>query len=233
VASYRGHLAFSSALGAGYGAWAAWHWNMDWGPVLLGSGLTALGGLLPDLDSDSSVPFREVFGLAATIAPFLVIHRVLSLGFTIDQTLVLAAGIYLFIRYGVRSVFKKATVHRGMFHSIPAMAIVGLIVFLIHLGSGTDRLFLAGGVMLGFLSHLVLDKLYDVDILGAKLHLKTGAGSPLKFVSPSWLATLTTYALLGGLGYLTYLELHGGQDVWHSAPAEMRRVFSWLQQFKS
>src|SRR5438105_10135064 len=121
MASYRVALAFSSALGAGYGAWATWQWNLDWGPVLLGSGLTAFGGLLPDLDSDSSVPFREVFGLAAAIAPFLVIHRVLTLGFSLDQTLVIITGIYLFMRYGVRSVFKKLTVHRGMFHRIPAM----------------------------------------------------------------------------------------------------------------
>jgi hypothetical protein len=233
MASYRGHLAFSSALGAGYGAWATWQWQMDWGPVLLGSGLTALGGLLPDLDSDSSVPFREVFGLAAAIAPFLVIHRVLTLGFSVDQTLVIVTGIYLFIRYGVRSVFKRLTVHRGMFHSIPAMLIAGLIVFLIHLGSGQERLFLTGGVMIGFLSHLVLDKLYDVDILGGKLHLKVGAGSPLKFMSSSWSATFATYILLAGLGYLAYQDVYGQRDVWHSLPGELQRLQSWARSWHS
>jgi hypothetical protein len=233
MASYRGHLAFSSALGAAYGTWATWQWHMDWGPVLLGSGLTALGGLLPDLDSDSSVPFREVFGLAAAIAPFLVIHRVLTLGFSVDQTLVIVTGIYLFIRYGVRSVFKRLTVHRGMFHSIPAMLIAGLIVFLIHLGSGQERLFLTGGVMIGFLSHLVLDKLYDVDILGGKLHLKVGAGSPLKLMSSSWSATFATYVFLAGLGYLTYLDIYGHRDVWHSLPGEFQRLQSWARSWHS
>src|SRR5262249_55062540 len=162
---------------------------MDWGPVVLGSGLTALGGLLPDLDSDSSVPFREVFGLAAAVTPLLLVHKVTSLGFSTEQTLVITGGIYLFVRYAVRSVFKRLTVHRGMFHSIPAMLIAGLLVFLLYHGAPDNRLFLAGGVMAGFLSHLVLDQLYGIDLMGAKLQLRPGSGGPLKFVSSSWSAT--------------------------------------------
>src|SRR5205823_13701277 len=65
MASYVGHLTFSSMLGAAAGGFAAWQLHLDWGPVFLGAGLTTLGGLLPDLDSDSGVPVREVFGLAA------------------------------------------------------------------------------------------------------------------------------------------------------------------------
>src|SRR5205823_14780894 len=120
MASYQGHLCTSICLGAGYGALGAWGWGLDWGPAFLGLGLTALGGVLPDLDSDSGVPVRELFGLAAAAAPFLLFARVRSAGFTLEQTIVLLAGIYLLIRYGVSEVFKRATVHRGMFHSIPA-----------------------------------------------------------------------------------------------------------------
>jgi membrane-bound metal-dependent hydrolase YbcI (DUF457 family) len=231
MASYRGHLAFSSALGAAYGAWATWQYEMDWGPVLLGSGLTALGGLLPDLDSDSSVPFREVFGLAATVTPLLLIHRVTHLGFTPEQTLVITGGIYLFVRYVIRAVFKKITVHRGMFHSIPAMLIAGLVVFLCYHGSPENRLFLSGGVMIGYLSHLVLDQLYGIDLTGAKLQLRSGAGGPLKLASSSWSATLVTYAILAGLGYVAYLELTGQKDIWHSMPDELRRLMSWLRHY--
>src|SRR5437660_7557010 len=118
MASYRGHLTFSSVLGAAYGGVAAWQGQMDWGPIGLGAGLTALGGLLPDLDSDSSVPVRELFGLAAAVTPFLLVKRVLSQGFTTDQTLVILCGVYLLIRYGARALFCKLTVHRGMFHSL-------------------------------------------------------------------------------------------------------------------
>jgi len=215
MASYRGHLAFSTTLGAAYGAGAAWQWNMDWGPVFLGAGLTAFGGLLPDLDSDSSVPVREVFGLAAAITPLLLTHRILRHGFSPEQTLVLLAGIYLLIRYGIRNLLAKLTVHRGMFHSIPAMLIAGLIVFLCyHSPSSTIRLYLGGGVMLGFLSHLVLDALYGVDLMGAKLSLQKHAGGPLKFFSPSWTATLTTYGFLAGLVYSAYLQFTPPDQAW-------------------
>jgi LexA-binding, inner membrane-associated putative hydrolase len=228
MASYRGHLTFSSALGAAYGAWATFDWEMDWGPVLLGSGLTALGGLLPDLDSDSSVPFREVFGLAAAVTPLLLIHRIAHLGFSPEQTLVVTGGIYVFIRYGLRAVFKKLTVHRGMFHSIPAMLIAGLTIFLLYHGAPENRLFLSAGVMIGFLSHLVLDQLYGIDLMGGRL--SAGSGGPLKFISASWSATMFTYFLLVVLGFLAYIDLSGKKsDVWHSS---QELVQSWVRQLR-
>src|SRR5262249_30057804 len=93
MASYRGHLMVCSVLGAGYGAAGAWFLHLDWGPALLGAGVATLGGLLPDLDSDSGVPVRELFSLAATIVPLLMLHRLRLLGFTIEQTIVLLALI--------------------------------------------------------------------------------------------------------------------------------------------
>src|SRR5579872_7274056 len=156
MASYRGHLAFSAVLGAGYGSLALTRWHFDWGPAALAAGLTTLGGLLPDLDSDSGVPVRELFGITAAVAPFLLYQHLRDRALTGEQTLVVLAGVYLFIRYGLSSFFKRWTVHRGMFHSIPALLIAGLGTFLLYHPVPDDpplRLFLAGGVMLGFLSH--------------------------------------------------------------------------------
>jgi membrane-bound metal-dependent hydrolase YbcI (DUF457 family) len=205
-------LTFSSILAAGYGALGAWQLNLDWGPVFLGAGLTALGGLLPDLDSDTSVPVRELFGLAAMAAPFLLFRRLEESGFSTEQMLVILTGVYLGIRYPLAGMFKSLTVHRGMFHSIPAMLITGLLVFLLYRSSDADRhlilrLYLAGGVMLGFLSHLLLDELYAVDFQGIVFKRNKYSGSALKLFSPSWAATLTTYLLLGALGYLTWIDL--------------------------
>src|SRR5438128_7062341 len=114
MASYKGHLAFASVLGAGYAALTAPYWKPDWGPVFLGAGLTALGGLLPDLDSDSGVPVRELFGLAAVMAPFLLFRRLEASGFSVEQTLVLLAAVYLLIRYCIASVFRLVTIHSVM-----------------------------------------------------------------------------------------------------------------------
>src|SRR6059058_2380357 len=106
MASYQGHLMFSSVLGAAYGSAGVLRLDLDWGPAFLGAGVTTVGGLLPDLDSDSGVPVREMFGLAAAAAPLICYQRLLALHFTPEQTLVLLGGIYLLIRYGASRVFK-------------------------------------------------------------------------------------------------------------------------------
>jgi membrane-bound metal-dependent hydrolase YbcI (DUF457 family) len=106
------------------------------------------------------------------------------------------------------------TVHRGMFHSIPAMLIAGLVVFLAyHSENDFTRLALAVGTMLGFLSHLVLDELCSVDFMGVTVTLNKFAGSALKFVSPSWMATLVCYACLAGLGFVAWLDLGSPRDL--------------------
>jgi hypothetical protein len=210
MASYHGHLMFSSVLGTAYGSFAAWQLQMDWGPVFLGAGLTALGGLLPDLDSDSGIPVRELFGLAAVVVPLLLLRRLLHQKVPVDEIFLFLAITYVIIRYGLSALFKRLTVHRGMFHSIPAMFIAGLVVFLFDQRSEMgERLFLTGGVMIGFLSHLVLDEIYSVDFMGLRLKPNKYAGSALKFVSASWPATLTCYAILALLAYLAWRDLGG------------------------
>jgi len=209
MASFRGHIAFASVLGGVYGAAGSLWLGLDWGPVFLGAGLTAIGGLMPDLDSDSGVPVRELFSLAAVMTPLLLVRRLHHAGLTPEQILALMAGLYVLVRYGGAALFKRITVHRGMFHSLPAMAIAGLLIYLgDHQGEPRVRYFLAGGVMLGFLSHLVLDEIYSVDFSGHKmLRLNKYAGTAVKLYSPSWIATLTCYSLLGSLAWVAWKEL--------------------------
>jgi hypothetical protein len=209
MASFRGHITFASVLGGVYGGVGSVMFGLDWGPVFLGAGLTAIGGLMPDLDSDSGVPVRELFSLAAVITPLLLVKRLHHAGLTPEQILAMMAGVYVLVRYGGAALFKRITVHRGMFHSIPAMLIAGLLIYLAdHQADPRVRLFLAGGVMIGFLSHLVLDEIYSVDFLGHKLvRLNKYAGTAMKFFSPSWTATLTTYGILISLGYAAWREL--------------------------
>jgi LexA-binding, inner membrane-associated putative hydrolase len=208
MASYRGHLAFASMLGAAYGGVGMGYGNLDWGPAVLAAGLTTVGGLLPDLDSDSGVPVRELFSAAACIIPLLLFSRLQAhFGFSLEQTLAALLGVYLFIRYPLAYLFKRYTVHRGMFHSIPALAIAGLATYLVyHSSNQMLRVYLAGSVTLGFLSHLALDEIYSVDFNGLRLKLNKFAGSALKLASRSVTATTATYLLLGGLIYLTMLD---------------------------
>ncbi|MHB1423773.1 MAG: metal-dependent hydrolase [Gemmataceae bacterium] len=208
MASYRGHLTFAGILGAGYGSLALLQWSWDWGPALIAAGLTTLGGMLPDLDSDSGVPLRELFGVSAAVVPILLFQSIyISCQGSTEQTLVVLAAIYLFIRYVLSYIFKRFTVHRGMFHSIPALAIAGLAAYLIYPSDdGRLRTFLSIAVMLGFFSHLLLDELYGVDFMGSRLRLHKQAGRPLKLYSQSWTATLAAYVLLALLAWLAWRQ---------------------------
>lgn len=213
MASYRGHLAFSTALGAAYGVGAWWLGGMDWTAAVLGGTITSISGMLPDLDSDSGVPVRALFGLLAVLAPVLLMPRILAQGLPLLQMILLIFGIGLFIRYPLAAVFKRCTVHRGMFHSIPGMFIAGLAVLVCyHNPDIWLRVYLAVGCMIGFLSHLVLDELCSVGIDGAKITLNKAAGSAVKLFSASFPATVVAYLMLGCLTYVAWPDLETVRD---------------------
>jgi membrane-bound metal-dependent hydrolase YbcI (DUF457 family) len=207
MADFRTHITFSTVCGVVYGAAAVKPLGFSPESAALAAGVTAVGGMLPDLDSDSGVPVREMSGLAAAVLPLLLLPRLQQIGMTREGMLVTMGLLYIVIRYGFAGVIKYISVHRGMFHSLPGMLIAGLIVYLeYHSDDLKIRLLLASGVMLGFLSHLVLDEIYSVDFNGIRIKLKSSAGSAVKFFSTVWYANCICYGLLGGLGYLAYLD---------------------------
>lgn len=215
MAGFRTHITVSGACGITYGGFAVQPLGFSTDAAFLAAGITAVGGMLPDLDSDSGIPVRELFGLAAAVIPLMLLFRLRHAGLTNEGVLAAMLFTYAFVRYGVANVFKRFTVHRGMYHSVPAMLIAGLCVYLAyHSPDQNIRVLLACGVMLGFLSHLILDEVYSVDWRGVKPKLKASAGSAFKFGSTSLIATATCYSLLGGLLYLAYLDLkRSGTDV--------------------
>lgn len=207
MAGFRTHITVSGALGFVYGGCAVQPLGFSTEAGVLAAGVTAVGGMLPDLDSDSGVPVREMFGLAAAVVPLLFVRRMIHAGASPEGVLAALLFGYVFIRYALSALFKQFTVHRGMFHSVPAMLVAGLCVYLAyHSPDRSVRLLLACGVMAGFLSHLILDEVYSVDWRGVKPKLKSSAGTALKFASPSVPATAVCYLILGGLAYLAYLD---------------------------
>ncbi len=204
MASFRGHLTTSAVLGLAYGIVGFWNLGLRWWAGALGAAVTAVGGLLPDLDSDSSVPNRTMFWLASPLAGVVALEHGLARGLPIEMALLWLAGTFILVRYVVCYAFRRMTVHRGMFHSIPAMLISGLALFLFyfHLEQRL-RLFLAGAVMAGYLSHLVLDEICAVDLQGGRI--RKPFGTALKFFSASWLATTACYFLLFLLALLAIL----------------------------
>jgi len=206
MAAFKQHIIVSSVLGAGY-ALAMDKLGVQAPHAVLAGALCGVSGMLPDLDSDSGTPKRELFGLTAAVVPLLLLQRVRTTGLSPEGIVLLLGGLYLAIRFGASWLFKHFTVHRGMFHSLPAAAIAAEIVFLADSSvEPRGQVVLAGGVFLGFLSHLVLDELYSVDLHGFKVRLNRAAGSAVKVASQSVPATLMTWFILAVLSYFVGIK---------------------------
>ena len=210
MANYREHVTVSSMLGVGYGLGAVLGFGFNPVQGLLAACLTGLSGMLPDLDADNGRPVREMFGLLGAVAPLLLVNRVVSfLGLPGDPEVIMLVIVLLYvaIKYGGAEFISRVSVHRGMFHSLPALLIAAEAVFLAYPSPRqTVKLFMAGGVAVGFLSHLLLDELYSVHVKGARLALKKSAGTALKWNGERLIPNVVAYTLMATLSYAVLLE---------------------------
>ena len=128
----------------------------------------------------------------------LLLHRMHSLLLKPDEMALIGIGVYLFVRFGLTNMIRKYTVHRGMFHSIPAGLVFAGVAFLI-VGDSFDiniRYFKAGAVLAGFMSHLILDEIYSVEWKGGAWRLKKSSGTAVKLWGDDAWANFTTYTKL-------------------------------------
>lgn len=211
MAAFREHITVSGMLGLGYGLTA--HIAYGFSPIesALAGFLTGFGGMLPDLDSQTSRPVRELFGLLGAVCPLLVLGEVLELLHmppSKEAGALAFIGLYLLIRFGGSWLIGKVAVHRGMFHSLPAACIAGQVTFLAYSNSAVEtKCMIAMGIALGFLSHLVLDEVYSVEWTGVRLKLKKSAGSAMKMVGKNQAANIVTYGLLLTLSYAMLMNV--------------------------
>jgi len=207
MAGFKTHITVSSLLGIGYGGAAYFTYGVPWPTCVLAGGLCSVSGMLPDLDSDSGTPLRESMAFAAAVVPMMLLHRFQRMGMSHESMILAAAAIYLLVRFGAATLLKHCTVHRGMFHSLPAAAIFGEIAFL--LASGDDlrlRGYNAGAVVLGYLSHLVLDEMYSFGWRHGLPRLKHSFGTALKLFGQSGWVNLLAYAQLAVLTVVILFE---------------------------
>ncbi len=207
MAGFKTHITVSSILGVGYGAAAFGYYHFPPSTCILAAGLCGVSGMLPDLDSGPGRPLHESCTFVAAAVPMMLIDRFEAWGLNHEMMVLVGAAIYFLIRFGMPEVLKRLTVHRGMFHSLPTALIFGELTFL--LSSGVDvrlRLFKAGGVVLGFLSHLILDEIWSVEFFSKHPGLKKSFGTAFKLVGKGWMPNLCTFTLLGLITFITLNE---------------------------
>lgn len=203
MADFKTHITTSTVLGIAYGSGAHFALDVPMVPSMLAAGICSVSGMLPDLDSDSGIPVRETVSFCAALIPMLMLDRFQHMGLSTESMVLAGAIIYIIIRFGIAELFKRYTVHRGMWHSIPAALTATLLAFVIC--SSEDirmRAFKAAAVFIGFMSHLILDELYSIDI--RRVRIKRSFGTALKFWGNSTWGNISTYAKLVLLIFIAF-----------------------------
>lgn len=207
MADFKTHITASSALGAIIGTTAYYTFDMPADHCLIAGGLCGAAGMLPDLDSSSGIPQREMLSLVSVVVPMLMLDRFREFGMEPEQMVLAAVGLYALIRFGVGGLFKRYAKHRGMWHSIPAAVIAGMITYLVAMsGDASIRVFKGWAVMMGFLSHLMLDEIYSVDWQGKKIRVKRSFGTALKFIGSKPINNILIYTKLIVLGIMIFSD---------------------------
>lgn len=197
MADFKTHIATSSVIGVGYAAIGFTMFDVPPAHALVAAALCSVAGMLPDLDSNSGIPQREMLSFVSVIIPMLMIQRFQQLELDAEQMVFVAGVMYVGIRFGIGNLFKKFTKHRGMWHSIPAALVAGMATFLVCLSPDLEiRVYKAWAVVIGFISHLVLDEVYAVNWEGKLPKAKRSFGTALKFFGKDRLPNVLAYANL-------------------------------------
>jgi hypothetical protein len=162
-----------------------------------------VGSVLPDIDLKESRPSRAMFAGLAVFFSFVVLF---SLGnkYSIAEMLVLWLGTLVLVGYLGRNLFFHFSYHRGIWHSLLAAVFCGCLTAVVYsklLGRNEGVAWLAAGfLVVGYLTHLVLDEIYSVDIMDA--HIKASFGTAIKLFDYRHLVDSSVMAVAAVLAFL-------------------------------
>ncbi len=140
-----------------------------------------IGGVLPDLDLRSSQPSKALFAVLGVFAALAWLFASMSY-FTGIELWLGTLVVFMLVRYPLAYGFHRMTTHRGVFHSLIAALMAGVVTSALawqHMGTSALQSWLLGlSLMGGYLVHLALDEIYSVDFTGARF--KRSFGTALK-----------------------------------------------------
>jgi len=197
MAGFRTHLTGGLVVGGGSAAYAitagfATPWQM-----LCVFSLGVLGGISPDLDSDTGRPIKLLFSLVSTLVAVIVtgilIYHESSLPVIFGSVVCSYVACLIFF-----FVCKSLTVHRGIMHSVPFAVLLGVFAALATSSWGqTPSLFAGLTTFGGVIVHLILDELNSLGVhYGFIPYLKSSFGTAMKFTGKSLFLTVVVYGVL-------------------------------------
>ena len=180
-----------------------------------------LGSVLPDIDLKDSRPSKAMFSGLGIFFSFAMLFN-FAHKYSIAEMMILWLGTLVLVRYGLHAVFHRLAVHRGIWHSILAGAFSSAataVVFYHVLGRHEGVAWLgAGFLMIGFITHLVLDEMYSVDVMDTRI--KSSFGTALKLIdgrnprASLAMAAALVLAVLATPPTTTFVQGIGSRSMW-------------------
>lgn len=165
--------------------------------VLLFFVMGVVGGLLPDIDSDSSLPVRLLFTFIATVISFLIMFHQRADNSAVELFTIWLVS-FMMIKFVFFSMFTRITVHRGIIHSVPASLFFWFATTIIlyqFFNFSIKICWMAGFFVFGgFILHLLLDELISLNLPEKKP--KASSGTAFKFgIAKDLKSTVAVYAV--------------------------------------
>ena len=194
-----------------------------------------LGSILPDIDLEESRPAKAMFSGLAIFFSFAVLFG-LDRNYSIAEMLILWLGTLLLVRFGAKEVFFRFSYHRGVWHSLLALvfcAFVTAVVFSRLLGRDDGIAWLGAAFMgVGYLTHLILDELYAVDVMDTRV--KASFGTALKLFDYRHLGHSAAMAVAVVLVFLvtppsrTFLDSIASRTLWSGLNQRLLPQDKWF-----
>ena len=212
MANFKTHISWGAVVALLVTVSALFYIGLEADSLVLIFCAIIVGSFLPDIDSDSGVPFRIVFGFLGIVFAIFSAHIVYEredIGFWLF--LLVPLTVFIFTRFVLGDLFKRFTHHRGIWHSLPAAALAGLLTFILldqmdFLEKEEMSIYMSSALVIGYVVHLLLDEICaSVNLVGHSLRPKKSLGSALKFYSESKKATIFVYVCIAMLVLYIFL----------------------------
>ena len=194
-----------------------------------------LGSVLPDIDLKDSRPSKSMFAGLAIFFSFAVLFN-LATKYSIAELWIVWLGTLVGVRYGLHKIFHKISVHRGIWHSLLAGAfssVATAIVFHRLLGRPEGVAWLAAGfMMIGYLTHLILDEMYSVDVMDTRI--KASFGTALKLFDSRYpvaslaMAAATAAAVMVSPPTKMFVDGVKSNELWHGLQSRLLPADKWF-----
>jgi membrane-bound metal-dependent hydrolase YbcI (DUF457 family) len=194
-----------------------------------------LGSVLPDIDLKDSRPSRAMFAGLAVFFSFAVLFS-LERKYSIAEMLILWMGTLVLVRYVAKEVFFNFSYHRGIWHSLLATVFCAFVTAWVYktlLGRNEGVAWLAAGFMaIGYLTHLILDEIYSVDVMDTRIKASFGTAlKPFDFKHPGHsaamaIATVLVFLLTPPIG--GFVQSISSRSLWSSLQHRLLPEDRWF-----